>query len=102
MDASITHLVNFSFSWFIVVLAIAGYFLTLKRMGEKWVFWIVLATGWTFFAIVQTMLISGVSPTAPYITAIWLSSYVLVIASLVILFAKLTRLKQINGAKHNQ
>ncbi len=94
MDVPISYLVNFGFGWLIVLLAIIGYFLTLRRMGEKWLFWIILAVGWSFFAIAQTLLITGVGAGAPYLAAIWLSSYVLVIYSMVLLFIKLTRVKQ--------
>ena len=91
MDTPVSYLVNCGFGWFIVLLAIAGYFLTLKRMGEKWPFWIVLAIGWAFFAIAQTLLSAGVSAGAPYLAAIWLSSFILVIVSLVLLFIRLTK-----------
>ena len=94
MDVPISYLVNFGFGWAIVLLAIIGYFLTLRRMGEKWLFWIILVVGWAFFAIAQTLLITGVHAGVPYLVAIWLSSYVLVIASMVLLFIKLTRVKQ--------
>lgn len=90
MDTPVSYLVNGGFAWFIVLLAIAGYFLTIRRMGERWLFWIVLAIGWTFFAVAQTLLIIGVSENVPYLIGIWLSSYVLVIVSLVLLFVKLT------------
>ncbi len=94
MDVPVSYWVNFGFGWLIVLLAITGYFLTLRRMGEKWFFWIVLAVGWAFFAIAQTLLITGVQAGIPYLVAIWLSSYVLVIASMVLLFIRLTRVKQ--------
>ena len=94
MDIPVSYLVNCGFAWFIVLLAIAGYFLTLKRMREKWLFWIILAIGWAFFAIAHTLLITSVSVGVPHLTAIWLASYVLVIASLVLLFIKLTKVKQ--------
>ncbi len=94
MDISVSYLVNCGFSWFLVLMAIAGYFLTLRRMREKWLFWIVLAIGWAFFAIAHTLLIAGVSAGVPYLTAIWLASYVLVMSSLVLLFIKLTEVKQ--------
>jgi hypothetical protein len=42
MDTPVSYLVNCGFGWFIALLAIAGYFLTLRRMGEKWLFWIIL------------------------------------------------------------
>ena len=91
IDVPVSYLVNCGFAWFIVLLAITGYFLTLRRMGENWPFWIILAIGWAFFAMVYTLLISGVSVGTPYLIGIWLSSYVLVIASLVILFIRLTK-----------
>lgn len=94
MDVPVSYLVNCGFAWFIVLLAIAGYFLTLRRMKEKWVFWIILAIGWAFFALAYTLLIAGVPAGVPYLIAIWLASYVLVIASLALLFIKLTRVKQ--------
>jgi hypothetical protein len=94
MEIPVAYFVNCGFAWFIVLLAVVGYFLTLKRMGQKWLFWIVLATGWAFFAVAQTLLVSGVSAGMPYLIAIWLSSYVLVAASLTLLFVTLTRVKQ--------
>jgi len=95
MAIPVSYWVNCGFGWFIVLLAIAGYILTLRRMGERWSFWITLAAGWAFFAVAQTLLIAGVPAGVPYLAAIWLSSFVLVIASLVMLFVKLTaRLEQ--------
>lgn len=94
MEIPVSYFVNCGFAWFIVLLAVAGYFLTLRRMGQRWLFWIVLATGWAFFAVAHTLLITGVSASIPYLTAIWLSSYVLVVASLALLFVTLTRVKQ--------
>jgi hypothetical protein len=93
MEIPISYWVNCGFGWFIVLLAIAGYFLTLKRMRERWSFWIVLAVGWAFFATAQTLLVAGVSASVPYLAAIWLSSFVLVISALVTLFIKLTNNK---------
>jgi len=95
MDVPVSYLVNCGFAWFIVVLAITGYFLTLKKIREKWPFWIILAIGWAFFAIAHTLLINGVSAGTPYLAAMWLSSYVLVIASLALLFIKLTKIKPV-------
>ncbi|MEE8354172.1 MAG: hypothetical protein V3S10_06900 [Dehalococcoidales bacterium] len=94
MEIPFSYWVNAGFGWFIVILAIVGYFLTWKRMNERWGFWLVLAVGWAFFAVAQTLLIAGTPAGVPYLTAIWLSSFVLVIASLILLFMKLTRVKQ--------
>ena len=93
MNVTITNLVNMGFGWVIVAMSIIGYFLTQKRLGQKWVFWIVLAFGWGFFALAQTLLTSGVATGTPYLVAIWLSSYVLVIFSMVLLFLRLVRAK---------
>jgi len=94
MEIPVSNLVNCGFAWLIVLLAVAGYFLTLRRMGQRWLFWIVLAVGWAFFAVAHTLLVAGVSAGTPYLTAIWLSSYVLVVISLALLFLKLTSVKQ--------
>ena len=93
MDISVTSIVNCFFGWFLVALAITGYFLTLRSRGEKWSFWYVLAVGWGFFAVAQTLILSGFQAGAFYIIAIWLSSYILVIASMILLFLKLSRKK---------
>lgn len=95
MDVPVSiYFLNASFSWFIVLLAIVGYFLTLRRMGERWIFWIVLASGWALFAIANTLITAGASMNLPFMILVWLSSYLLVVASLVILFIRLTKLKQ--------
>ncbi len=92
MDISMSQIVNIVFSWLIVLLAIAGYILTFRRMGERWLFWILLATGWALFAISHNFAMTNVN--AAYLYALWLSSYVLVMASLVLLFLKLIRLRE--------
>ena len=95
MTTSVSYIVNCSFAWFIVALAVVGYYLTLRRMGEKWLFWIVLGVGWGFFALANTLLVAGVSTGMPVLIAIWLSSYVLVVTSIALLFIKLTHIKHI-------
>lgn len=97
MESTITNLVNCCFGWILVALAVVGYYITLKNRGEKWLFWNILAAGWGFFALAQTLLLVGVHAGAVYLIAIWLSSYVLVIASMIILFLKLTKLKAKNN-----
>jgi len=91
---TVSNAVNCGFSWFIVLLAIAGYFLTLKRTGERWVFWVILAVGWGFFAAANTLVIIGVMLGTPYMIAMWLSSYVLVAISMALLFLRLLRLNR--------
>ena len=92
MDISTSQIVNIVFSWLIVLLAIVGYVLTFRRMGERWLFWILLATGWALFAISHNFAMTDVNTA--YLYAIWLSSYVLIMTSLVLLFLKLIRLRE--------
>ncbi|MDD5190569.1 MAG: hypothetical protein PHE50_05950 [Dehalococcoidales bacterium] len=94
METTFQQFVNLGFGWFIVILAITGYFLTLRRLGEKWVFWIVLATGWGFFALANTLIVTGISTAQPLIEGIWFSSFVLVVMSMAMLFIKLTQVRQ--------
>ena len=93
MESSITNIVNCCFGWILVALAVTGYYLTLKNRNEKWFFWNILAVGWGFFALAQTLLLAGVHTGSVYLIAIWLSSYVLVIASMILLFLKLMKVK---------
>ncbi|UCC17939.1 MAG: hypothetical protein JSU58_05140 [Dehalococcoidales bacterium] len=97
MESIVTNTVNCCFGWILVALAVTGYYLTLKYRGEKWFFWNILAIGWGFFALAQTLLLAGVQAGEVYLIAIWLSSYVLVIASMILLFLKLTKLTQENS-----
>ena len=84
----VLSIVNSIFAWSIVVFCIVGYFLTIKKTGERWVFWVVLASGWCLFAIAQTIVWAGGNGNTPFIWALWLSSYVLIVCSIVLIFLK--------------
>ena len=94
MGTAIPYAVNCGFAWFIVILAVVGYFLTIRRIGEKWPFWIILALGWAFFAILQALFLTEIIISTSFLIAIWLSSYILISASLVLLFLRLIKAKQ--------
>jgi hypothetical protein len=94
MDTPITFAVNSGFTWLIVAMSIVGYGVTLKRIGQKWSLWIVLATGWTFLAITNTLLAVGIPIGKTETNALWLSSFVLVMASLLMLFLKLVQMSK--------
>jgi len=93
MNSTIVNIINCVFSWSIVALAIGGYLLTLKRIGERWPFWIILAIGWALLAIFETVLASGVSVGGSHMTTAWLLSYLLVMASLLLIFLKFIQMK---------
>jgi hypothetical protein len=93
MNSTAVSVINCTFAWSIVALAVCGYLLTLKRIGERWLFWIVLAIGWSFLAIFETLVASGVSVGNLQITTAWLISYLLVMASLLLLFLKFIQIK---------
>ena len=95
MNFQLHYLINSVLCWSIVLMAILGYFLTLKRTGQKWVFWVVLAAGWALLAISNSLVAFGNTQGSSYLLGMWLSSYVLVIASLVLLFAKVIQMLKI-------
>jgi hypothetical protein len=92
MNLQVVYLVDAGLSWFIVLLAVTGYFITLRRIREKWPFWIILAIGWAFLAASNTVVLMNIPASQPPLTAIWLSSYLLVMVSLLLLFLKLAKL----------
>jgi hypothetical protein len=92
MNETMVFIVNCGFTWLIVLLSIMGYLVTLRRMHQQWPLWFILAIGWAFLAILNTMLALGIPIARPQVIAIWLSSYLLVMASLLLLFLKLVDL----------
>jgi hypothetical protein len=93
MNEIIVYIINCAFCWSIVGLAVAGYLLTVKRVRERWMFWIVLAASWSLLAILETVMACGIDLGRIQITAIWLSSFLLVMASLLLLFLKFVQMK---------
>ena len=95
MNFQLHYVINSGLCWFIVLMAVVGYFLTLKRIGEKWLFWVILSAGWALLAISNSIVALGISQKTSYLLAIWLSSYVLVFASLVLLFVKVVQILKV-------
>ena len=89
LNSLIVYTVNCGFCWLIVILASGGYLLTVRRLRQKWPLWFVLAFGWLFLAVLNTLLVVGIPMDRTQQTAIWLSSYLLVMASLLLMFLKL-------------
>jgi hypothetical protein len=89
------YLINSGLCWLIVLMALAGYFLTVKRTGQKWPFWLTLGVGWSLMAISNSLTVLGIAQETSYLLGIWLSSYVLVVASMLLLFVKLIQLVQV-------
>jgi hypothetical protein len=91
MPSVVSNAVNCGLSWFIVALALFGYVYTLKKTGERWMFWIILSCGWGLFAVAQTVVLIGGIDNTSFISALWISSFVLDICSLVLVYLKLIR-----------
>ena len=97
MDSTVTCVVNLVFALLIAVFSIAGYVLTMKRTGQRWSLWIVLATGWVILAIPYILFLAGLDLSVAVMAAIWLSSFILIIVSLTLIFLKLMEMmKQSN------
>jgi hypothetical protein len=92
MNETMVFIVNCGFTWLIVLLSVMGYLVTLRRTHQQWPLWFILAIGWAFLAIPNTLLVVGIPIARAQLTAIWLSSYLLVMASLLLLFLKLVDL----------
>jgi hypothetical protein len=97
MDSTITNVVNLVFTSLIAALSIVGYVLTIKRIGQRWSFWIVLATGWALLVIPYILLLAGISIGTPVMATIWLSSYLLIMVSLLLIFLKLMEIMKLRG-----
>ena len=102
MNFQLHYLINSVLCWVIVLIAIAGYFLTLKRIGQKWPFWVLLSVGWALIATSNTFVLIGIGQGTSFLLSIWLSSYVLVFASLVLLFVKYIQMSRIKNKVANQ
>jgi hypothetical protein len=93
MEGDQVYLINCAFGWVLMVLSILGYWVTQKNLKQRWMAWVLLAWGWGFFAVAQTILIIAESVPTVLVVGLWLSSYVMVISAIVLLFLKLIRLR---------
>ena len=89
MGSNGTSVVDLVFTLLIAVLSIAGYVLTNKRIGQRWYLWIILAVGWFIMAIPYILFLAGLNTSVAAMAAIWLSSYIIIMVSLVLIFLKL-------------
>jgi hypothetical protein len=85
---------NCIFAWVWVFLSITGYYFVRKRLGEKWNVWVFLAAGWFFLAAAQTIFLFSVELNLALIATLWIMSYILIMASIVLLFLKVIRYKR--------
>jgi hypothetical protein len=94
MNSSQVYIVNSVFGWVLFGLSLAGFIYTTRRVGERWAAWFLLAGGWGFFALAQSLLLAVHDIPLAFLVAFWLSSYIMVIAAITMLFLKLIRLKR--------
>ena len=92
------YVVNDIFGWILVALSLIGYIVTLKRINQKWVAWLVLAAGWSLFSIAQTLLVTTEGVTTAFIVSLWIGSYTLVFAAIVLMFLKIIKMRQKAGS----
>jgi hypothetical protein len=92
VDYQYHYLWNSGLCWLIVFMALLGYWLGLRNSRYKGAFWLILIIGWGFMAISNSLLAIGVELGSHYLFGIWLSSFVMVIASIVLIFIKLIHL----------
>lgn len=92
MSAGVINGINSGVAWLIVALCITGYVVTVRRTGQRWSLWIPMATGWALLATPYTLLLVNVPIDVAQLSALWLSSYLLVMASLLLLFLKMIHL----------
>jgi ABC-type microcin C transport system permease subunit YejB len=93
MEGNQVYLINCVFGWVLMTLSMLGYWVTQKNLGQRWMAWVLLAWGWGLFAVAQTMLIIAEEMPVVIVIGLWLSSYVMVISAIVLLFLKLIRLR---------
>jgi len=93
MESGQVLLVNAVFGWTLVALSVIGFVLTARKMGEKWAAWLVLGAGWALFALAQSLAIAYESIGMPLLVALWLSSFVLILTAILLMFLKLIRLR---------
>ena len=89
MDSTTTWAINLVFALIIAALSIAGYMLTIKRIGQHWPFWIVLALGWIIYAIPFMLLLAGYDISAAEMAGLYLASFLLIVVSIALIFLKL-------------
>ncbi len=94
------YLLNAGLCWLIVLMAGIGYFLTVRRLKQKWAFWMILIMGWALLAVANSLSALRIGHGTGYTLAVWLSSYVMVIASLVLLFLRLIHMIQTRKELH--
>lgn len=85
------YYVNCVFAWVTVLIALIGYFVTLRQAGERWEFWLIFAMGWSMFAISHSMKLAGVDPAATSHTVIRIIGYSLVVVAVSSLILRVRR-----------
>jgi hypothetical protein len=89
-------MVNCVLGWTLLCLSVLGYVFTQRRFNERWFAWALLATGWGFFSLAQTFLVVDKALPLVVLITLWLSSYIMVISAIILLFLKLIHLKAKN------
>lgn len=90
------YVVNCVVSWIIVIVAVTAYYYIRRKTGQRWLFWPLLAAGYTFFAVTHSLILAGVSSGEPYMTVLRILGYAFVLGALAHLIVdKLAKYRQI-------
>ncbi len=79
---------NTIFAWCIVVFSIFGYIFTIRKIGERWMFWLILGSCWFIFAIVLTITGASSQNDSPFVITVWIFSYILIVISIVLIIMR--------------
>jgi hypothetical protein len=91
MAFEVSDLINLGFAWLFVCIAMGGYFFVWRKTGEKISSWVLLAAGWVLLAVLNTLVTVGLTKNIPLSITLSLTSYILVMVSVTLLFLRLTR-----------
>jgi hypothetical protein len=86
MSFQLHYVISSGLCWSIALMAAGGYFLTLKRTAQKWPFWWTLCAGWGILAMSNSLIALGITQWTDYLMSIWMSSFVLIVVSMLVLF----------------
>jgi len=88
------YFIGGAFNLAFFILSIIGYFYIARRTGNKFIFWLLLASAWLVSFISYIFLIFGSPSDVWYMTLIRTVTYLLFLATIINMFLELGRFKK--------